>query len=180
MSFDPARRALLGGLLWGAGAAALAGCGFRPLYGEGSAAGGGEVEAQLAEVLVLPLPDRPGQMMHNMLIDRLNPLGQPARPRYALTASLSESIREIGLQEDETASRANLTVDATFTLTERTSGRLLYRGRARSVNSYDILENQFASQVAENEARRRGITQVADEIKERLGVYFAVSAEGAT
>ncbi len=179
MSSDGSRRALCRALFFGAAAAALGGCGFRPLYGERSAVGGGQVEARLAEVLVLPLADRPGQIMHNMLIERLNPLGQPASPRYTLAASLSESITEIGLQEDETASRANLTVNANFSLTERGSGEVLYRGRARSVNSYDILENEFATQVAEDEARRRGITQVADEIKERLGVYFAVSPDGS-
>ena len=171
------RRRLLAVALGGLPALGLlSGCGFRPLYGNASSAGGGRVMDQLAEVRVQPLPDRTGQIMHNMLTERLNPLGQPAATRYALSMSLSESITEVGLETDETASRANLTLRASFRLVDPSSNRVLYRGLSRSTNSYDIIENQFASGVAEDDARRRGIEQVANEVMERLGVYFATGA----
>lgn len=148
-----------------------AGCGFQPLYGTG---GGRAVntQEQLAAVRILPLPDRVGQQMHNLLRDRLNPEGQPGRPDYLLEVRISESLEELGIRKDETATRANLTVVADFTLRDARTSQNLFKGRSRSINSYNILESQFATLFSESDARTRGLREISDEIRNRLAVYF--------
>jgi len=151
----------------------LAGCGFQPLYGKPGGASGIGATDQLAAVRVAPLPDRAGQQMHNLLRDRLNPQGQPIRPRYLLEVRLHELRENLGIRVDETATRANLTVVASFALRESGTGELLYRSDARSTNSFNILTSQFATDVAENDARERALRELADSIRTRLGIYFS-------
>ena len=151
----------------------LAGCGFRPLYGSPEQGRPG-VETQLADILVLPISERAGQQLHNYLRNALNPGGQPADPSYRLRVQVTESSRELGVQRDATASRANLTLRADFSLHASASDKVLFRGRASSVNSYDILdlEIQFSTVVSREDARARGLEQLATAIKTRLAIFL--------
>ena len=150
---------------------ALAGCGFEPLYGRGGD-GGGAVTEELSSILVFPIADRTGQQMHNMLRDGLTPLGQPAEPQFGLRVRLTETLVDLGIREDATATRANLTMKADYSLVDWQDKAVLFRGRSNSTNSYDILDSQFATQVAEEDARKRALQQLSDEVKVRLAVYF--------
>ena len=180
--FERARRMLRrrGALLVPlAGMLALSGCGFQPMYARTESAPASPVD-KMAAVRIAPLPDRIGQQMHNLLRDRLNPRGQPREPAYLLKLRLSESRRELGVRKDETATRANLFVHAVFSLREMKSKRVLLRGSTTSVNSYNILTDQFATMFSENDARKRALRELSDAIRTRLGIYFAKIAEDAS
>jgi len=158
-------------LLGAATAVVVAGCGFQPLYGPGTR--NAEVTESLASVQVEPLRDRAGQQMHNFLRDRLNPHGQPVSPNYRLQVQLTEKLRELGVRRDETATRANLRMDADFTLLSADGQTPLLTGRSSSTSSYDILTNPFATTVSEDTARERALREVADDIQTRLALFFA-------
>lgn len=150
--------------------AALSGCGFRPLYGNGDDR---DAAAELASVRVDPLRDRVGQQMHNFLRDRLNPDGQPISPEYRLRVELRETRSELGVRRDETATRANLRVVADFALLRYDGNASLLAGRSSSTTSYDILTNPFATTVSEDNARERALREVADDIRTRLALFFS-------
>ena len=156
----------------GSVAALAAACGFRPLYGRRESDGSATVD-DLAEIYIAPVPDRPGQQFTNLLRDRINPRGVPARARYRLEVILTESITEVALRRDETATRANLRMTANYVLVSRVDDSVVLRGRSFSVNSYNILESQFATQVSADDARERGIRELTDDIRTRLAVYFS-------
>ena len=61
---------------------------------------------------------------------------------------------------------------AEYSLIDWQDKALLFKGRSSSTNSYDILDSQFATQVAEDDARKRALKQLSDEVKVRLAVYF--------
>lgn len=151
--------------------AGLAACGFQPLYGR-KGTQNSSAAAEMAAVRVDPLRDRVGQQLHNFLRDRLNPDGQPVSPSYRLTVALVETTTELGVQRDETASRANLRLDADFALLDSAGEQQLFRGRSSSTTSYDILRNPFATTVSEEDARERALREVADDIQTRLALYF--------
>lgn len=163
------RRVICCGLL-------LSGCGYRPLYGE-RGADGASVANELALVRIEAIPDRIGQQLYNMLRERLNPRGKSEAPKYALKVTLTEQRENLFLEKDETATRANLTLKADFTLSRIDGGEVIMKGLSRSVSSYDILASQFASVVSEEDARLRGARAISDEIKTR--VALALSAETA-
>ena len=161
-------------LLLVSGALLLSGCGFRPLYGRTSEAALSPVE-EMAAIRIAPLPDRIGQLMHNLLRDRLNPRGQPAKPAYLLNVTLNEWRRELGVRKDETATRANLILSASFVLRPVGSKEVLVKGTSSSVNSYNILTNQFTTIVSESDARERALRELSNDIRIRLGIYFSSS-----
>ena len=150
----------------------LAGCGFQPLYAPTDPTRVTPAD-HLAAVRISPLEGRVGQQLHNLLRDRLNTSGQPRDPSYLLEVALRLSTRKLGIRKDETATRANLTLSARFKLRDLDSKAVLLAGRSVSVNSYDIFDAFYATKVAEDDAARRGLRELADDIGLRLSVYFA-------
>jgi LPS-assembly lipoprotein len=167
----PSRRRFLGlgGAL--AGAVLLAGCGFQPMYGR--TATGITTQNYFANIRVAPMSDRIGQQMHNLMRDRLNPKGQPAEPVYVLRIQLREQRQSLGIRRDETASRANLIIGARVELIARDGRKTLLQEVMSTTASYNILDNQFATVIAEKDARERALVVLADNITRRLGLFFA-------
>ena len=156
-------------------ALALAGCGFQPIHGQNSAASG---EA-LAGIDIELIADRTGQMLRNELLQQMQPRGGRTASRYDLAVTMGESLQNLAIRKDETATRANLILIARFSVTSRHDGKKVFAGRARSVNSYNILTSDFATLSAREDARRRGVQQLASGIKERLSVWLVQTGGSA-
>lgn len=148
---------------------ALAGCGYTPLYGTTAQ---GSVVQDLASVDVSVIPDRSGQQIHNFLRDEINPTGRPAMPRYDLDIELTESRDALAIRTDETATRYNLRQIARFQLRDLDTGRIVLTGNSNAVVSYNVLQNDFANVVSENDARERGAREIAEDIRLRMAAYF--------
>lgn len=153
----------------------VAGCGFRPLYGRHEDNYGNAVSDQLALVRITPIGDRAGLLLRNHLFDRMTPRGSPSAPLYELEVTLSNASQSVILRKDATATRANLTLSASFNLTTLGSGTpvTVMSDMARSVVSYDILDAQFATVSAEKNAQERAVHELASDIVNRLAVYFS-------
>ena len=149
---------------------ALAACGFSPLYG---GAENSTINQELAYVNITSIEAREGQIIHNFLLDRLNPSGRRADSRYTLSVAVSRTTHEIGLKFTEVATRAKLTLIARYFLTRDTDGKILAEGSVRSVNSYNISDSEFARVASERDATERAAREVSDEIKTRLSLYFS-------
>src|SRR3990170_2516398 len=138
-------------------------CGFHPLYGGGE--GVGAVRTELAAIRIRPIADRTGQLLYDELRDRLNPGGQPAAPRYVLAVELQEASESLALRGDQTATRTNLTLNASYTLTDAATDAVVTRGKSRSTISFDILRSEFATLASASDARARGVGDLADDIR---------------
>ena len=158
------RRALLPLLLLPLGA-----CGFRPLYAERDEAGD---EPGLAAIKVLPIKDRIGQMLELALRQSFNPHGLAVDPRYTLSVSLAVSRVDLGIQRDATATRGRVDVYATIRLADAKSGKAIYDSRAQSTSSFNILDDAYAAQVAEDDARARTVRDLNDEIRTRMALFL--------
>jgi len=159
--------------LIGAGAAlllALGGCGYQPLYG---ATDKGSTADDLASVNVLTVRDRAGQELHNFLRDEINPTGRPGgTARYELQIDLTEAREALAIRTDETATRYNLNQTAHFQLRDLETSRIVLAGTSQAAVSYNVLNNDFNNVVSENDARRRGARELADDIRLRLAAYL--------
>lgn len=171
MSWSSKVRGTVAAAAFGAAALALAACEFRPLYGETST--GVSTFDQLGAIQIVPLTDRTGQQLHNLLRDRLNPRGQPSRPSLLLEVTLLESIRELALRTDETATRADLNLQADFVLRRPGEEGAVFTGSSRSITSYNILQSQYATQVSEQDARERGLRELAEAIRAQVAIFLA-------
>ena len=150
--------------------AALAACGFSPLYGGSK---NSYINQRLAQINIAPIKDRKGQIIHNFLLDRLNPGGRRADSKYTLRVAVSRTMHEIALKLTEEATRAKLILIASYFLTRDTDSKILAEGSVRSVNSYNISESEFARIASERDANERAAREVSDEIKTRLSLYFS-------
>ncbi len=157
-------------------AAALAGCGFQPLYGEVSE-GGRVVADDLAAVRVAVVADRPGQQLRNLLLERLNPGGRPAEPTHRLTVDLDESEGSLATVDDGTVTRARLVVTAKARLIELASSEVVLERRHRATASYNIQDDLFGSEVSVDSARERSLRDISEQIRRELALYFQTRAE---
>jgi LPS-assembly lipoprotein len=147
----------------------LVGCGYRPLYGQHGADNASVVD-EMALIHIEAIPDRVGQQMYNMLRERLNPYGKPEQAKYGLSVALAETRENLFLEKDETATRANLMLKASFILRRLDDGTVVVTGSSRSVSSYDILSSQFASVISQEDARERDARAISDDIRTRLAL----------
>jgi len=154
-------------------------CGFQPLYGTHGVDQPG-AQAQLETVRIEPIADRTGQQLYNSLRDELNPRGKPSAPVYFLSVELDEEKDTLFIRRDETSSRANLTLKAKFSLRRADTGEPVLEGTSRSVSSYDILNDEFATVASEQDARYRSARELSDDIRTRLAIYFSKPPAGAT
>lgn len=179
-SSDGARRRSRRQVVVAAGALLCGACGFRPLYGAAERGGDGS-QAQLETVRIEPIANRTGQYLYNDLRDRLNPRGRPAAPRYVLSVELEEDRESLFFRQDETASRANLTLRARYVLRRVEDNAVVLRGESRSTSSFDVLATnvQFATVVSEEDARRRTARDLSETIATRLAVHFAEPAKAS-
>lgn len=146
-------------------------CGFQPLYG--GIGSGRDTATVLSEVEVGVIADRTGQQLRNELLDRINPRGRTGSPKYRLSIKLDESATRLAIRRDNTATLANLTLVASYDLISIADSRSVLSGSVRSVNSYDISQEEFATVSAERDARRRAATDLADGITSRVAVFLA-------
>ena len=149
------------------------GCGFQPLY-----ATDGNARGQLARIHIDQIADRTGQQLRNALLLSFPP-GDPNAPAvWRLTVTLKEDKREVGVEKQDVATRANLTLTAFYTLVDAASDRPAMSGDLRSVNSYNILESPYGTLAAERNARARAVRQIADGLTARLAAWLSRNPDG--
>ena len=155
----------------------LSACGFRPLYGQPATSGDQAVTSQLAAVHVDRIRDRVGQMMRTALQRRLNIThGTPAL--YKLTVTLKESVGKLAIEKNAFATRANLSLAATYQLVRIKDKQVIASGEPRFVASYNILSSEYATLAGQSDARERAVLSLAEDIRGRLAIYF--TGPGAT
>lgn len=159
-----------------------AGCGFRPMYGQGGGVEDARVAASLAAVKVGLITERQGQLLRRRLEQGLAPKGREAvPPKYDVRVGLGYSTELQGFRRDGFPSRVRFTATATWFLFDvGAPPREITRGTERAFDAYDIPENQFfAADVARETMERQLIEQLAQHILERLAMHFRGAAQGA-
>ena len=140
----------------------LSACGFQPVYSTRNA------QTSLQHIVVETIAGREGQLLTIALEDALHPSGAPAAPHHHLHTTLKLRKQPIGIEPDRSVLRWNLYLTAEFTLNEATTGRVVLRDSARRISSYNVSESDFSSFVAEQDAIKRGIRELAHTIRLRL------------
>ena len=166
------RRILLAGAA--APLLALAACGFRPLYAtpEADDAVSGELAAIRINQIGEGTERRVGQILRNELIDRLTAGVGPQPHRYTLIVEIEQRTSALQIQTTDTVTRYNLVLRAKFWLRDATTNRVLHQGTARSIGSYDVVESEYATLVAEQETARDAARDLSGTLANILALYF--------
>lgn len=173
MSNRSAPRPSLRGLLAPAalfGALLLAGCGFQPLYGDRGV--GAAAAEKLETVDIAPIPDREGQKLRNLLIDRFYTVSRPAQTRYRLDASINAVEQKLALQKDASAVRAQLLVNVPYRLIDTANGQVVFQSSSRSMISYNILEQHYAGVLTVENAYDRALLEISNDLASRVAMFL--------
>ena len=95
-----------------------------------------------------------------------------AKALYRLDVSLTETQADLAIQKDATSTFSRYTADIAWVLTDLASDAPVLRGKNRRITSFPIAESEFASLEAEKSARERALTQLAEDVRLRLGLFF--------
>jgi len=173
------RRGILQSLALAGAFALLAGCGFRPLYGQANTNSTGvSVDHQMATVRIEPIANRLGQDLHNALRDRFNPLGQPSSAGYSLQVRVGERVYGALARRDLSASRRNVELNAFYWLKDG-AGNIVMSERSVITTGYDEFDDPLNDISSFEDAERRGTLQLADQIRTRVAVFLTAGTPPA-
>lgn len=151
----------------------LSGCGFEAVHAKrGGAKVTGEndsINTALQSVQVVTDRSRLGQLLKAELGDQLNPSHAKETKRYQLRIRLTETKGGSFINPDGTSSRNDVRFSSSYQLTPITGGEVIDQGSINRVSSYSLSDQaDYATYVAEQDARKRGIIELARAYKLRL------------
>jgi LPS-assembly lipoprotein len=149
--------------------AALAGCGWEPLYANHETAA---ASADLQAIKVAPIAERVGQMLETGLRNSFNPEGVEAKPAYRLSVVLTRTLQDLGIQSQGLGTRGEVQLIGYYTLIELPSGKILQTGFVHASDSFDIQANGYSTVVAQNDADRRDVEEIRREIVARMTMFM--------
>lgn len=149
-------------------------CGFSPLY---KTSAHQTVALPMAQIQIGNIANQNGQFLRNVLLDRLyGPNTPPASPRYRLDVrALTERATSLGIQKNATATRAQLYTSATILLIDThqdLENQVVLERNLRTLNSYNILDSQYATRVSKQSVSEMSLRDIADQTVTALSLYF--------
>jgi len=103
---------------------------------------------------------------------------QEGAARYRLIVTLSENREGLALRRDASVTRYNYVLRATFELRDAATDVVVDKGDARAIAAYNVVDSQFATLSAEQDAETRAARELAEQIRLRLGVGFERRTRG--
>jgi len=136
---------------------ALGGCGFAPIYGEGTALRG-QIAFETDDTVA-------GFRIGSRLVERL---GQPSNPRYRLRVTRTVQSRTSAITSDGSTTRFNVIGTANWVLIDLSTGSQIKTGEAQAFTGYSATGSTTATQAAETDAGARLSVILADRIVSQL------------
>ena len=148
------------------------GCGFAPMYAK-SQSQSNPVISELAGIRVAGIEERSGQILRNALVQRINPLGEPAHSVHNLKVKLTSTQENLAERGDGKATLGRTFISADFELVDYQNEKPLFSGKSRSIVSYRLLGPRYGSTAVERDAEERALTDLAEDIRAQVATYFA-------
>ncbi|HEX3538778.1 MAG TPA: LPS assembly lipoprotein LptE [Stellaceae bacterium] len=146
-----------------------AGCGWRPLYADAET---GPADDELRAIRVAPIRERVGQRLELALRRSLNPDGVPTSARYILNTTLTVARLDLGIQSQGLGTRGRVDLSATIMLADIKTSAPLLNTALHTSDSFDIVPNEYASIVAEEDARTRAAEELRRDIVDKLTLFM--------
>ena len=141
-------------------AAALAGCGFKPVYGpDGTGA------ALLGQLSLDPPQDRNDYLLQRRIEERL---GQATAGAWRLSTQIKTDDIGLGFTTDGDITRYNINGTTDYTLRRTGSSEIFQQGKIQHFTSYSATGTTVATLAAKRDAEVRLMTILADQIIDQL------------
>lgn len=144
----------------------LTACGFQPLHGQAYRA---QQKVDLSAIRIEVNNSRLGQLLKSQIEEGINPDYQRGEKRYTLSIGVTEQEIYLFINPDGTSSRGDIQYDSTYQLIRNRDRKQIDAGSLSRVSSYNTSEQaDYASYVAEEDARKRGIVELAQDYQLRI------------
>ena len=151
-------------------------CGFRPLYsGEATekAVSGERLTEETSSIFIDEISERTGQILRQVLSDRLTPQGEPDNPRYRLSVGISRiSISEQAVRRDNLATRYLMTMTVKYILYSYPENKKLMSGSFAGRSNYDVQRSPYATDMAEEKTKERLAKIMGDDVALRVAAFL--------
>lgn len=139
---------------------AITACGFAPAYGPNGPAANLQTSIRVAD---------PADKNAFDLVERLEErLGRPRAERFDLTYTIKTTPTGVGITPDNAITRYNLNGVIDWALIARDTGARVTGGQVTSFTSYSATGSTVAGLAAQEDAARRLMRILADQITARL------------
>ncbi len=139
---------------------AFAGCGFTPAYGPN-----GGAKALLGAVATQVPQTRDDYALTARIADRFGPA---TTPRYRLDYAIATEDTGQAITPDNATTRYSLAGKADYKLVDAQTDAVLLTGEVASFTSWSATGSTVATQTAEDDAHKRLMVMLADQIVTRL------------
>ena len=146
-------------------------CGYTPAYAPGGPA------TALRNHVAVQAPETEDEF--NLVKELEQRMGRPEEPRYSLSYDLNTSREGVGITPEQEIIRFNIAGEARYVLRDLATGEILTSGATDTFTSYSVgsvdvtatppsTNATIATLAAENDAKVRLMTALADQIVTRL------------
>ncbi|HEY1879042.1 MAG TPA: LPS assembly lipoprotein LptE [Caulobacteraceae bacterium] len=149
-------------------AAALAGCGFTPLYATPG------LSRNLSSIDIKAPDGRVAYLIRESLDDGLAKDKGDA-PLWRLEFEVAQTRDPRGLTLNDYAQRYQVGLTVTYTLTNIASGHVVHAGRVISDVSYDAANDPYAGIAARQDSQERAASDAARKIEIELAAWMAAN-----
>ena len=149
-------------------------CGFQPMYGDAGLSNSSLLGSR-PEIFIGNIPNREGQFLRNLLIDRLYQNGRPANYSYELEFTpLEINSINMGIRRDGSATRIQIQVSTTMQLVRKSAEEkeVLFSRRFKSVGAHNMLYNQLASLTSREDIVEDILKEMSHEMVTSIDLYF--------
>lgn len=158
---------------------ALTACEFRPVYGKQYQAEQAASNESLAQIEVVTDNSRLSQLLKAETEDRLNPTALSVAKTYRLSIAIAQTNIPLFVAPDGTYGRGNIEFNVSYSLIRLSDNLLIDKGSIKRVSSYSAAEQAaiYATFVTEEDARKRGIVELAHDLQLRVGNHLSLRAQ---
>ena len=142
-------------------------CGYEPIYSKNP-----NTNKELLSISVQNIKNRPGQILRNTLLNKLNPERERVITKYRLIVEISESKSSLAYRRDMSATRTDLKITANYLLKDIKNGEILLKQEAKSIASFDVVESVYATLIAEKDVREKNLKVISNDIYTNLVIFF--------
>ncbi|WP_298841394.1 LPS assembly lipoprotein LptE [uncultured Roseobacter sp.] len=139
---------------------ALAACGFTPVY----STGGNGTRLQ-NNILIDDPTTESGYLITRRIEERL---GRSVAGGYRMAVSVTTAQEDLAVDREGDITRFNLLGNADYTLIDNTTGRIVLSGTVDNFTGYSAADTTVATLAAEQDALRRLMVLLGDQIIVRL------------
>ncbi|NBX73523.1 MAG: hypothetical protein EBQ89_04405 [Alphaproteobacteria bacterium] len=150
----------------------LSGCGYAPLLSHETV----EDSAQrvgLNSLRIATIPEASGMMLRNELINRFYTMAQRPPATHEMRVRLTFNDIGLGIRRDATAARGQMQGIADIEVIDIAANKPVTQAKLESRASYNRVDAQYALLSAQQNARERVITDLANKIALRMAAEVA-------